>query len=772
MVTIPPLLHRCEGAAYSFGGWLHRYLRGITTQWLMVAPSANPAMLEMLRDRDRWPVRPLLPWSGEFAGKYLTGAVQVYRLTHDADLRAYLDMFTRELIALQDTDGYLGPWPQGQHLTGGWDAWNHYHAMLGLLFWHEETGDAKALACVTRIADLFCAKFFDASPGERLVDLPDSEMNLAPIHALCLLYRKTGVERYLALARQIVMEFEAEGPHGPLAGDYVRTALADLDFYLTPKPRWESLHPIMGLVELYWLTGEERYRDAFERTWWNLARLERHNNGGFSSGEQARGTPYNLKSIETCSTVAWEAMCVEMLRLTGDSIIADELELTLCNSAPGLHSHTGRWVTYSTPMDGARRAFVQDAPWQMRAGSPELNCCSTNSARSFGVLSDWAIMRSADGFTVNYYGPSTMTVSLPSGTAVTLTQDTDYPRDGRIVLTVAPARAERFALDLRIPHWSQHTAADINGEAITGVRAGSYLRLDREWTAGDRVMLELDFRPHLWVNDTWPLLADWVTDWQVFGPITAPVRTETRTTDDATVLPGDHLATMPASITVDGVSYAAQTARSRGGVLDFLQLFRCGGATAYAYTEVDCPEPRTVQVAFAAENWTCWFVNGEKVFDNYHTRGCVEENQRLIQSVELPLRAGRNLIAARVTGGSLGWLLSMSDPLHPADASLRYASIYRGPILLTYDRRLSGLDADEVPVLDAAALAHRLVTAGSWIEPVLLAEFTGVDGRALRLCDHGSAGEDGTAYRSWLLVRHAPPAAEFARANPLRSARG
>ena len=70
------------------------------------------------------------------------------------------------LISLQAEDGYLGPWPKDSRLMGmaanaykkqqTWDAWGHYHAMLGLLLWHEETGDRAALACVVQIADLFC----------------------------------------------------------------------------------------------------------------------------------------------------------------------------------------------------------------------------------------------------------------------------------------------------------------------------------------------------------------------------------------------------------------------------------------------------------------------------------------------------------------------------------------------------------------------------------------------------------------------------------------
>ena len=48
---------------------------------------------------------------------------------------------------------------------------------------------------------------------------------------LCLLYRKTGTRRYLDMALQIVDEFAAQGEDGPLAGDYLRQALAGPEFY-------------------------------------------------------------------------------------------------------------------------------------------------------------------------------------------------------------------------------------------------------------------------------------------------------------------------------------------------------------------------------------------------------------------------------------------------------------------------------------------------------------------------------------------------------------
>lgn len=505
---------RPPDAKYELKGPLAEYLRGVSEQWLKVAPAANPGMLEMFRDHDRKPLRAMEPWAGEFAGKYLTAGTQVYRLTGDAELKAILAAFVKEWVALQADDGYLGPWPNGSRLTGKapnvggksqpgdtWDAWGHYHAMLGLLLWHDTVTDEKALKAATRIGDLLCERFLgDKKP--RLVDTGSTEMNLAPVHGLCLLYRHTKDERHLKLARQIVVEFAAaDGKGKPLAGDYLRTGLAGKEFFETPKPRWESLHPLLGLAELASLTNDADSRKAFEHFYWSMAKLDRHNNGGFSSGEQAQGNPYHPGAIETCCTIAWTAMGIEMLRLTANPVVADELELSTLNSVLGLHTPSGRWATYNTPMDGVRKASAHDIVFQAREGTPELNCCSVNAARGLGMVSDWAMTRDADGLFVNWYGPGTVNTSLASGTGVTLRQETDYPRDGAVKLVVTPAKATIFALRLRIPAWSADTAVSVNGKKLDSPKAGTYLALSREWQPGDVVAVAFDFTPHFWVGE-------------------------------------------------------------------------------------------------------------------------------------------------------------------------------------------------------------------------------------------------------------------------------
>ncbi|MFA6547162.1 MAG: beta-L-arabinofuranosidase domain-containing protein, partial [Limisphaerales bacterium] len=148
---------------WRFAGVVAPRLDANIDSWLLPAPEANPAMLEMFRLRDRQPAPQLERWAGEFAGKYLISCVQALRLRDRADLREHTARFVRELIATQAEDGYLGPFPKNQRLLVHWDLWGHYHVMQGLLQWHDLTGDAASLAAVRRAADLICRTFLDGN---------------------------------------------------------------------------------------------------------------------------------------------------------------------------------------------------------------------------------------------------------------------------------------------------------------------------------------------------------------------------------------------------------------------------------------------------------------------------------------------------------------------------------------------------------------------------------------------------------------------------------
>ncbi|MBI3854189.1 MAG: glycoside hydrolase family 127 protein [Planctomycetes bacterium] len=700
---------RIPGTEFDLRGPFRDTVDALTRQWLLRMPEANPAVLEMFADRDKKPPRSLLPWSGEFAGKYLTGAVQILRLTGDRELKESLARFVARLIKLQDTDGYLGPFPRDSRLTGKapnaggdtWDAWGHYHVMLGLLLWHEETQDAKALDCAVKIGDLLCRKFLKS--GKKMVSMGSAEMNHAPLHSLVLLHRRTKVPKYLELARQIVEEFQDKA-----AGDYVRVALAGKEFFQGPKPRWESLHPVMGLAELYLATGDDAARKAFEQIWWSICKFDRHNTGGFSSGEQAKGNPYDKGAVETCCTIAWVALGVEMLRLTGDSIVADELELSTLNAVAGCQSRTGTWCTYNTPMDGRRVKSTDDIAFQKRPGSEEVNCCSANAPRGFGMVGDWAVMRVGKGIALNWYGPSTISVPV-AGTKVTLKQETEYPREGTVVIEVAPEKPVEFTLRLRIPHWSARTTLKVNGAAVEA-KPGLYAAVERTWTAGDRIEIAFDFSFHFWVGE------------RELGGRTSIYR---------------------GPILLVHESKGAALPQFSKGWQKEENLWSAGAAGA------------SFEVAFegAAIVW-----RGRRFDDGGMARISIDGKE--IDRVDQ---------FSPQKGVIFVWeLAGLEDKPHKMKVQILEE---RNPGSLGRRVTVGSLSSpkDDPPAIDASSLKAKRVKVEGASAPLVLLELEGAE-PPLRLRDFATAGEAGREYASWLSVEKIKPA-PFSPENPLRSAR-
>jgi len=265
--------------------------------------------------------------------------------------------------------------------------------------------------------------------------------------------------------------------------------------------RWESLHIVQGIVEGYRITGEERYKKAAVSLWASIREYDRHPSGAFSTHESASGSIYTAGSIETCCSVAWLALSIDVLRLTGDSAVADELELTTWNQVLGAQHPSGNWCTYDNPINGVRAPSYHQIHFQYRPGTPELNCCSVNAPRGLGMLSEWAVMEDSNGIVINFYGPGRVEFERANGTKIELVQETGYPVTPAVRLTVSPENESSFDLRLRIPAWSQRTTVTINGEPATEIpKPGRYLTLKRFWKKGDLIELQFDMTPRYWVG--------------------------------------------------------------------------------------------------------------------------------------------------------------------------------------------------------------------------------------------------------------------------------
>jgi uncharacterized protein len=479
-------------ARFHFAGEIGRRIKANVDHWLIVTPRKNPGLLDMFADREANveggnvdDSHSLVPWAGEFVGKYLISAAEAMRMSDDPKLRETTAGVVDRILQLQANDGYLGVWPKKEQLLAHWDLWSNYHIILGLLLWHESTGDQRAMKAACHAADLICTTFLDS--GRPVHSAGAEEMNMGVIHGMAILHRKTGNPRYLEMANLVLKDFET-------TGDYYRQGLNGREFFMTSKPRWESLHGLQGLAELYRITGKESYRRAFLHHWASMRRFDLRNCGGFSSGEKATGNPFAQSAIETCCVIAWETIMIDALRLTRDATIADDLELTTFNAVAGAQHPSGDWFTYSTPTNGTRSPSFQQIAFQARPSTPYLNCCSVNGPRGFGMLSEWAVMRSGAGLAVNYFGPMSANLTLSDGTAVAISQATTYPVGDTVRLKVSMPTEKYFPLLLRVPAWSNRTTVSVNGQPMQGVTPGRYLSLVRSWKNGDEIAIRLDMR--------------------------------------------------------------------------------------------------------------------------------------------------------------------------------------------------------------------------------------------------------------------------------------
>ncbi len=98
---------------------------------------------------------------------------------------------------------------------------------------------------------------------------------------------------------------------------------------------------------------------------------------------------------------------------------------------------------------------------------------------------------------VHLYDASTLDWHLEDGTGLKIRQETEYPWEGAVKLTVSPATAKEFTVFLRNPGWSQKTVVRVNGQPMDSGQPGHYLPLRREWKPGDTIDVVFDMAPQM-----------------------------------------------------------------------------------------------------------------------------------------------------------------------------------------------------------------------------------------------------------------------------------
>ncbi|MCK5464726.1 MAG: glycoside hydrolase family 127 protein [Bacteroidales bacterium] len=440
-------------------------------------------------------------WQSEFWGKWMLGAVASWEYTHDPELMEMMDQAVINLLETQLPDGYIGNYPPEYQLTN-WDIWGRKYSMLGLLRYHDITGNNKALKAARNVADHVITQL---GPGNTNIIETGNYHGMASssiLEPVILLYNKTQKEKYLEFAKYIVQQWET--PDGP---QLINKAIEEVDVASRfPHPeRWfspengqkayEMMSCYDGLLELYRVTGEPDYLKAVEMTVENILEEEINIAGSGTSFEcwyhgKGKQTLPTFHIMETCVMTTWLKLNLSLLRLTGKSGYADNIELTYYNALLASTKQDGSEIAMYSPLLGHR------GPGEKQCNM-DINCCSANGPRGYSMMPRFAVMTDPDGIYLNMYSESTATATLTGNNEVQLEQNTEYPVHGLVSINIDPVKEETFTIALRIPNWSEQTSIKVNGENIDGIDPGTYKRITRTWKKGDKIELQLDMRGRL-----------------------------------------------------------------------------------------------------------------------------------------------------------------------------------------------------------------------------------------------------------------------------------
>ena len=432
-------------------------------------------------------------WQTEFWGKWFTSAAAACEYTGSAEWRERLRETTRELLATQSPDGYIGNYAPGSRLSG-WDVWGRKYTLLGLLAEHKLNSDAPALSGARRLADELMRQVGPLGTDVVSLGLYRGMAASSVLEPIVLLYRRTGDERYLRFGEYILARWSST--RGP---QLVEKALAGVPVgkRFPPPEKWwtwengEKAYEMMscyaGLLEMYRATGWAPAVNAALQTAAGIRDTEINVAGSGSSmecwyGGKALQTEVRERSMETCVGVSWMQLCASLLRTTGDPRFADEIEKTLYNALLGAMMPDGSSFAQYSSLEGVR------ALGENHCGMG-LNCCVANGPRGMMLAPAVAVMQGAEGPVVNLYSAGEWELGTGS-----LAMRTDYPRSGAVEIEMRPKQPEALTLRLRIPAWSEETTLAVNGAPVADVRAGGWAVLARTWKPGDRVSLQLDFR--------------------------------------------------------------------------------------------------------------------------------------------------------------------------------------------------------------------------------------------------------------------------------------
>ncbi len=445
--------------------------------------------------------------------KTIEGASYCLAVQPDAKLAAYLDSVISLIAAAQEDDGYLytartnkserlKKWfgeNRWEKIRGSHELYNAGHLYEAAVAHFQATGKRNLLAVALKNADLveqsFGLRKLQLPPGHQVI-----EMGLAK------LYRITGEQKYLELAK-FFLDVRGKPINGrELWGEYNQDHLPIVEQTEAVGHAVRAAYMYSGIADVAALTGDVLYQQAIDRLWQNVVGKKLYLIGGIGatgSGE-AFGKNYELPNMsaynETCAAIGNVYWNHRLFLLHGEAKYYDVLERTLYNGLISGISLDGKLFFYPNPLASAGQ--------HARSHWFGCACCPGNVTRFMASVPGYVYAHTDNEIYVNLFMTNEGAIKLKRQT-VRLRQETNYPWDGRVKISLHPELQEKkFALLVRVPGWAvnQPVPSDlyrfidktldqptmsVNNKAVTLQLKNGYAFIKRTWQEGDVVELLL-----------------------------------------------------------------------------------------------------------------------------------------------------------------------------------------------------------------------------------------------------------------------------------------
>jgi DUF1680 family protein len=421
--------------------------------------------------------------------KVLEGVAYVLADKRDADLEKRADAIIDQIAAAQQPDGYLNtyytlvePDKKWKNIQYGHELYCAGHLIEAAVAYRQATGKAKLLDMARKLADHIDSVF---GPDKKVEASGHEEIELA----LIKLYRATKEERYLKLAL-FFLDTRGHGDKRKPFGEYAQDHKPIREQEEVVGHAVRAMYLYCAMADAAAITGDEGLLKAMDKIWHDVTERKMYVTGGIGPSASNEGftTPYDLPNdsayCETCAAVGMALWNHRLFLMSGDGKYADVLEREVYNGLTSGLSLSGDHFFYVNPLGSVGKHH--------RVEWFGTSCCPTNVVRYVPAVGERVWATRDDGVWAVLYMGNKTELALKSG-KVKLTEETKYPWEGDVAITVEPEASFTFDLHLRVPGWCvEKPAVTVNGDAAEVSKPDKgYVTVSRKWKSGDVVKLSL-----------------------------------------------------------------------------------------------------------------------------------------------------------------------------------------------------------------------------------------------------------------------------------------